>query len=189
MVILRHDDLKHEFMSLCAQAYGPRSVRNEPSINTFSADNLTQAKELRGDISVYGFWNNRKTTIFDVRVTDTDQPSYKKRDPEKVLASQEIAKRRVYEPPCNDRRRDFTPLVFSIDGLMGKEAVSASRQLAKKLAGKWNRPYSVVCGYIRSRLSISLVRSVSMLLRNPRDGMVNRTSPHWESGTALTLYN
>ncbi|GAX18236.1 hypothetical protein FisN_31Hu011 [Fistulifera solaris] len=159
LVILRHDDVKNEFMSLCAQAYGPKAVRNEPTIHTYSTDNRNAQKEqeLRGDISIYGFWSDRKTTIFDVRVTDTDAPSHKNRDPMNVLASQELEKRRLYGQPCMDRRRDFTPLVFSVDGLMGKQAVAASRQLARKLQKKWKRPYSEIGGFIRSRLSLSLV--------------------------------
>ena len=94
----------------------------------------TQYTELRGDISTYGFWKDRRTTIFDVRVTDTDAPSHQNRDPKKVLATQELTKRNLYELPCRQRRRDFTPLVFSIDGLMGQQAISASRQLARKLS-------------------------------------------------------
>jgi hypothetical protein len=71
---------------------------------------------------------------------------------------------------------------------MGKQAVAASRQLARKLQKKWKRPYSEICGFIRSRLSLSLVRSVSMLLRNPRDGAPQRNPPHWETGAGLSLY-
>ncbi|GAX19514.1 hypothetical protein FisN_19Hu089 [Fistulifera solaris] len=159
LVILRHDDVKNEFMSLCAQAYGPKAVRNEPTIHTYSTDNRNAQKEqvLRGDISTYGFWSDRKTTIFDVRVTDTDAPSHKNREPMNVLASQELEKRRLYGKPCMDHRRDFTPRVFSVDGLMGKQAVAASRQLARKLQKKWKRPYSEIRGFIQSRLSLSLV--------------------------------
>ncbi|GAX14073.1 hypothetical protein FisN_5Lu001 [Fistulifera solaris] len=89
LVIQRHDNLKAEFMSLCTQAFGPSSVRDKPTIHTFgNSNNSIQVQELRGDVSAYGFWNERRTTIFDVRVTDTDAPSYRNRDPIKVLASQ-----------------------------------------------------------------------------------------------------
>jgi hypothetical protein len=80
------------------------------------------------------------------------------------------------------------PLVFSIDGMMGQQAISASRQLARKLQQKWNKPYSEICGFIRALMSLSLVRSVSMLLRNPREGMPRRFPPHWETGSGLALH-
>lgn len=191
LVTMRHDDLKMEIMSLCAQAFSPGAVRDEPKINTYrepTADGPAQAQaELRGDISAHGFWTRGKTTIFDVRVTDTDAPSHSGQDPYKVLAKQERAKRDVYAAPCAERRRDFTPLVFSVDGLMGEKATEVSRRLACRLSKKWGRSYSTVCGFVRSRLSISLVRSVSMLLRAPRDGAPPRDRPTWD-GSGLLLY-
>ena len=73
----------------------------------------------RGDILCHGFWRRGRTTIFDVRVTDTDASSYLKREPQKVLANQEQAKKRKYLNPCEERRCNFTPLVFSVDGMRG----------------------------------------------------------------------
>jgi hypothetical protein len=188
---MRHDDLKMEIMSLCAQAFSPGAVRIEPKINTYrgapAGGLAADAPELRGDISTHGFWTRGKTTIYDVRVTDTDAPSHSGQDPFKVLAKQEREKRDLYEEPCNARRRDFTPLVFSVDGLMGEQATAVSRRLARRLSNKWGRSYSTVCGFVRSRLSISLVRSVSMLLRAPRDGAPPRDRPTWD-GSGLLLY-
>jgi hypothetical protein len=53
-----------------------------------------------------------------------------------------------YGALCIARRRTFTPLVFSIDGLLGKEATAASKRLATSLASKWKRSYSEVCRYM-----------------------------------------
>ncbi len=74
----------------------------------------------------------------------------------------------------NKQRRDFTPLIFSIDGIMGEAAISASWSIARLLAHKWGRSYSDVCG--------------SMFIRNPRQGAPSRTPPTWENGTCLFLY-
>jgi hypothetical protein len=105
---MQHDDLKMEIMSLCAQAFSPSAVRDEPKINTYHdapAGGLeAEASELRGDISTHRFWTRGNTTIFDVRVTDTDAPSHSGQDPFKVLAKQEREKRDLYEGPCNARR-------------------------------------------------------------------------------------
>ena len=50
-----------------------------------------------------------------------DASSYLKTEPQKVLANQEQAKKRKYLKPCEERRRNFTPLVFSVDGMRGLE--------------------------------------------------------------------
>ena len=124
----------------------------------------------------------------DVRITDTDQPSDCNSAPSKVLLRHEKEKKDKYGAHCIARRRTFTPLVFSIDGLLGKEATAASKRLATSLASKWKRSYSEVCGYIRSRLSIALIRSSSHCLRAERTPTHRFHTPMWDSGTGLGLY-
>ena len=53
----------------------------------------------------------------------------------------------------------FTPLVFSTVGGMGREAMATFKRLANLLAEKKNEPYSVVLGWLRVRMSFSLLRS------------------------------
>ena len=72
--------------------------------------------------------------------------------------------------------------------MQGVEATAASRRLASSLASKWKRSYSEVCGFVRSRLSIALVRSASRCLRADRNPMRRTPSPMWDSGTGLGLY-
>ena len=104
--------------------------------------------ELRGDLAVHGFWTRGQTAIFDVRITDTDQPSNRNTDPTKVLLRHEKERKDKYDALCIARRRTFTPLVFSIDGLLCKGATAASKRLASNLAAKWKRSYSEVCGFV-----------------------------------------
>ena len=90
-------------------------------------------------------------TRCSLRVTDTDAKSYCKRTPAKVLESQEKEKKRKYLEACLERRRHFTPFVFSVDGLLGREAQTFAKRLAAKLASKWEKSYSQVCaGYINA---------------------------------------
>ena len=70
----------------------------------------------------------------------------------------------------------------------GKEAIAARKRLAALLAAKWSRPYSVVCGYVRSRIALSLVRSTSYCLRGARTHPDRIQRPVWESATGLSLY-
>ena len=79
------------------------------------------APALRGDVSVHGFWKRGTPAIFDIRITDTDAPSNRTRDPYKVLAYHKKMKKEKYSELCLARCRHFTPLVFSVDGLQGTE--------------------------------------------------------------------
>ncbi|EJK47230.1 hypothetical protein THAOC_34067, partial [Thalassiosira oceanica] len=81
--------------------------------------------------------------IFDVRVTDPSAKSYRKKDPRKVLETQEKEKKDKYLMKCLERRKHFTPLVFSVNGMApGREAKKAMKHLASMLAEKWERPHA-----------------------------------------------
>ena len=97
-------------------------------------------------------------------------------------------KKEKYNELCLARRRHFTPLVFSVDGLQGEETKAACCKLSRLLASKWKRDYSEVCGFVRSRLSLALVRATSLCLRGARDKSARLTTALWESGTGLGLY-
>ena len=51
--------------------------------------------------------------------------------------------------------------VASVDGLLGVEATATLKRLASRMATKWKQPYSKTCGYIKSRISITLVRATN----------------------------
>ena len=78
--------------------------------------------------------------------------------------------------------------MFSVDGLAAVEAAAATKRLSALLADKWQRQYSEVCGFVRSRLSLSLVRATSLCLRGARDATARSVNPYWESGSGLALY-
>ena len=129
------------------------------------------------------------TAIFDIRITDVDAKSHRSMSTLMVLQKHEREKKDKYLQPCLDRRRHFTPLVFSVDGAMGPEADAAVKRLSSLLADKWRRQYLEVCGFVRSRLSLALARATSMCIRGARDPSSRVTSPYFESGTGLSAYN
>ena len=191
---LRHDDVKAEWGHLCSLALKRGAIADEPLIHDGqdSAPARQPGEEtapaLRGDVAARGFWKRGQLAIFDVRVCDTDARSYRASPPATVLERQERDKKALYLAPCQERRQAFTPLVFSVDGLRGAEAVGACRRLAAILAGRWRKPYSEVCGYVRSRLSIALARAASHCLRGSR---VPPPSPRFGpvfTGLELGLY-
>ena len=195
LILHRHDDVAAEWGEMCACALKPSAVFDEPFIHTGRDKQKTPGptdapidKDLRGDIGVHGFWTKQQSTIFDVRITDTDCASSRDQDPRKVLAHQEREKKKTYSKACVDRRRHFTPLVFSVDGMVGVEAGAAIKHVASLLSTKWKRPYSETCAYVRSRISISLVRAASHCLRGYRDPTARVSHATWATGTGMGLY-
>ncbi len=165
----RHNDLKAEWHHLCSQALSQAAVTDEPLIHISrdvrqaGATGTEPPPELRGDVAAHGFWKKGTTAIFDIRVTDTDAASYRKTEPKSVLKRHEREKKAKYNDLCLARHRHFTPLVFSVDGMLGTEAIAATKRLAAHLASKWKRTYSEVCGFTRSRLPLPALDSAGQV--------------------------
>ena len=191
LVRARHEELAGEWHQLCAQALTPSSVSDEPTISQYQNEDdgeNNRVPELRGDVSAHGFWTRGTTAIFDIRVTDTDAASYKNTDPTTVLKRQEREKKDKYAEACRQAHMHFTPLVFSVDGLEGGEATAARKRLASRLAAKWKRQYSQVCGFVRCRLSFTLIRSASRCLRGTRNHIQRPQSIDWAQNAGMRLY-
>jgi hypothetical protein len=60
-------------------------------------------------------------------------------------------------------------MVYSVDGVVAREARNAEKRLATHLASKWNREYSPMVYYVRVRMAIAVVRANSLLIRGSRD--------------------
>ena len=67
--------------------------------------------EARGDVSDRGFHSRRRVAIFDIRVSDTDAPSYHNKTSAKILEAAEKEKCTKYKGVCAERQRDFVPMV------------------------------------------------------------------------------
>ena len=200
LVTLRHDDLAIKWHDLCAKATKPSAVSYEPLIYTRRPAAPTAAPpdapatepdllpEDRGDVACHGFWKRGTTTIFDLRVVDLGAPTYRGSKPQKVLARHEKDKKKKYLDACLERRRHFTPMVYSVDGMTASETSAAHRKLASLLSTKWKRTYPAVCCFVRSRMALALARSTTICLRGCRDPTARIRSPEWESGSGMSLY-
>ena len=60
-------------------------------------------------------------------------------------------------------------MVYSADRIPGAEALAAQKKLAALLRYKLKRKYSEMCGFLRARMSLAIVRSNDLLLHIPRD--------------------
>ena len=125
-------------------------------------------------------------------MTDADAKSYCKRTTSKVLDRvTRKGKKRKYLGSCLENRRHLSPFVISVDGLLGREkAQTFEKRLAVKLAGKWQKPYSQVCGYAKARLSIAAIRATHLCLRDSRVPAQNISTrfSQWEDGAGLSMH-
>eukprot|EP00978_Attheya_sp_CCMP212_P018414 scaffold50382_cov35-Attheya_sp.AAC.2 len=103
---------------------------------TFTKTNFTVNREskiaplpeIRGDVSAHGFWTRGMAAMFDIQVMDTECPSQRGSDPGVILKCHEAEKKRKYLAHCECQHKHFTPLVFSVDGMMGMECDAARKK-------------------------------------------------------------
>ena len=115
-----------------------------------------------------GVWSPQTEALFDIRIIDTDAPSYKHHTPEAVLESAAKEKKRIYQKAVEDRRSQFTPFVVSVDGLLHREANHFMKRIAASLAAKLEKSYSETVSFVRTRLSFAILRSASLCLHGSR---------------------
>ena len=144
--------------------------------------------DLRADVSAHGLWKRGTTTMFDIRIVNLDAGSYLRMTPEKDLAKAEKENKDLHLQACLERRRTSTPMVYSADGMPGEEAIAAQKRLSALLSYKLKREYSEMCGFVRARMSLEIVRSNSLLLRGPRDkGARICQQPELTDGAVMAL--
>ena len=90
--------------------------------------------------------------MFDIRNVNLDVGSYLRMTPEKALAKSEKEKKDLYLQACLERRRTFTPMVYSADGIPGAEALATQKILAALLSYKLKQEYSEMCGFVWARM-------------------------------------
>ena len=204
----RHNEIRDELAALAILATNPNRVRDEPIIKIgrdsekagvpafanvdSSHPNPTNEKQFeRGDVLVHGLYDRHTSCIIDVRVTDTDQPSYLSTTPAKVILKQERAKKKQYLENCLEQRRHFAPYVCDTYGLLGEEAKAFNKRIASKLSEKWKSPYSATMGFVNARISVAILRATHLCLRGSRVPYrhVSTKMSQWEDGAGLELLN
>ena len=129
-------------------------------------------------------------SVHDMRVLNTDAKNHAVKTPEKCLQEAERGKKWMYLEACLHQRRNFSPFVNSVDGLLGVEATATLKRLASRLATTWWQPYSKTYGYVKSRFAITLVRATHHCLRVSRVP-AHRISVHrieWEDRAGMNLF-
>ena len=96
----------------------------------------------------------------------------------------------MYLEACLQQRRHFSPFFASVDGLLWVETTETLKRLASRLATQWKEPYSKTCGYVKSRIAITLVRTTHRYIRGSQvtAHRINVQRPQWEDGTGINLF-
>ena len=82
------------------------------------------------------------------------------------------------------------PFFASVDGLLGVEETETLKRLAIFLDTKWKQPYSKTCGYVTSRIVITLVCATHRCIHGSLvpEHQISVHRPQWENGAGLNLF-
>ena len=94
-----------------------------------------------------------------MRVMKTNSLTHRTKDPARFLNEAERGEKRMYLEACLQQPRHLSPFFASVNGLLGVEATATLKRLASRLATKRKQSYSKTCGYVKSRIAITLVRA------------------------------
>ena len=188
---IRHNELRDFTASLLSETC--HGVAVEPSLQPVTSESLNGASANRQegarlDIVASGFWGSTfERAFFDVRVFNPFAPSNRHSSIAATYRQHERVKKRQYEQRIWEiEHSSFTPLVFSTTGGLAPAATTFYKRLASMLAEKWNQPYSSTIGWLRCRLSFSLLRSSIMCIRGARSS-AHKFQSQLEAAVDLTV--
>ena len=123
---------------------------------------------LRVDWGVRGFWEFQREALFDIRILNADAPSYLTKDLVFLFNAARDEKKAKYNEAAEARRATFTPVIATCDGIFDHEATAYMKRLSTLLSSKWNQNYSQVHGWLKARMQVCILRSVSLCIRGSR---------------------
>ena len=173
---IRHNEIRDLTANLLTEICPGVAV--EPTLQPLSSEQLTRATAntqdgARLDVVANGFWGGTYERAFlDVRVFNPFAPSNRHPQLATAYRHHENLKKRHYERRVREiEHASFTPLIFSLTGGLGPTATVFYKRLASRLSTKWDHPYASTMGWLRCRLSFSLLRASIMCIRGPRSSI------------------
>ena len=106
--------------------------------------------------------------LFDTRIFNANAPSYKTLTLEAAFSMHRNEKKRRYCAAAELRRASFTPIIATCEGIFDREAEAYVKRLAFHLSKRWEKSLSQTLFWIRARLQMCILRSVSNCLRGSR---------------------
>ena len=165
LVSARHNEMRDLNCDLCSLA-GMTQIISEPVIQE---GNDKELKGLRADWSVRGFWDSQRTALFDTCIFNADANSYKNQSLEALFDQKKRTKKDKYSKAAAERRASFTPFIATCEAIFDREAETYIKRLATILSKKWKSSYSQAITYIRARMQVCILRSVSLCIRGSRN--------------------
>ena len=141
---------------------------------------------LRLDWGVRGFWEFQREALFDIRIINADATSYCTSLIQSLFDDARNEKRSKYGPAAEDRRACFTPILATCEAIFDHEAIVYCTALIQSLfddtrkeqrskygpqtllASKWSKHYSQIYGWLKARMQVCILRSVSLCIRGSR---------------------
>ena len=112
------------------------------------------------------------TAMFDILIFNLSVVSYLRMTPEKAIAKAEKKNKDLHLQACLERRRTFTPMVYSVDIIPRAEDSAAQKILAALLSYNLKREYSEMCAFSQG------LRSSRLLDLNIACDILALTKPH-----------
>ncbi len=170
-VILRHNkmrDINGDFLKQVCH-----DVNIEPELLPIESEEFKvqgiNSDKARLDISARGLWGPCQRTMFDVHVFHPNAPTYKDQSINELYALHEKQKISAYQNRVLQvEKASFTPLVYSTNGGMGKQASAFHKRVAQLLSEKTKETYSDIMNCMRTKLSYAMLRSTLVSVRGAR---------------------
>ena len=110
--------------------------------------------------------------------------------PERYLQDAQLAKKEIYLEDFLQQHQHFSRFFDYVDGLLGLKVEATMERIASCLAKKWQKPYSRMCEYNKSRIAITLVWATHQCIWGYRVPACLISIKHlqWEDGMVLNLF-
>ena len=128
-----------------------------------------RADKARLDISANGLWGPFQKTMIDVRIFHHHAKTYKDQNITDIYCRYEKEKQRSYlQRVLQTEKASFTPLVYSTNGGMAREARKFHKRVAQMVSEKTKETYGDVMNVMRTKLSFAMLKSVLISVRGSR---------------------
>ena len=105
--------------------------------------------------------------MFDITIINLNAGSYLCMTPKNDLIHAEKDKKDLHLQACLECKRSFTAMVYSSEKTPKAEALAVQKGISALLSINLKKEYFELCGFMREKISIVIVRSNTLLLRGP----------------------
>ena len=157
-----------KIIRLSKSPFSPNCVRSEPLIqrghNRFNEEVGPRREENgnRVEVLIWGLWEHQTYAINDFIFVDTDCVAFNKGPMSSLLAWWK--KNDKHGKHFHDKRKQFHPLVLSVDGMLGNESYVVLNQFSWLMEEKLEESVSHVCRWIHGKIVIAVAQFYSLMI-------------------------